>query len=341
MKATAIVRPQKIEIIEKPDPVPKEDEVVVRIKASALCKSDLTVYYGMPVVGKVTYPIVPGHEPAGVVEKVGPKVKNVNVGDRVAIYLGIGCGRCHYCRSGRVILCPHVKIIGFDLEGGHAEYIVVPERNVLQIPNQIDFETAALSTDVIGTLYHASKVANISGKDFVAIWGAGPMGLGGILVAKALGAKVIAIEPLENRLEAAKKLGADYVINPKTVDPVKAIKEITEGLGVDVSIDCSGNPQAETNAIEATQREGTVIFIGENRIGLNINPSDQLIRKRLKVIGSWYFDITEYNEIIDLIIRKSIPVTELVSHRFKLEHAQDAYELFAKGETLKVLIIPS
>jgi propanol-preferring alcohol dehydrogenase len=341
MKAAAIVRPQKIEIIEKPDPAPKEDEVVVRIKASALCKSDLTVYYGMPVVGKVAYPIVPGHEPAGVVEKVGPKVKNVNVGDRVAIYLGIGCGRCHYCRSGRVILCPHIKIIGFDLDGGHAEYIVIPERNVLPIPSQIDFETAALSTDVMGTLYHASKVANISGKDFVAIWGAGPMGLGGILVAKALGAKVIAIEPLENRLEAAKKLGADYVINPKTVDPVKAIKEITEGLGADVSIDCSGNPQAETNAIEATRREGTVIFIGENRIGLNINPSDQLIRKRLKVAGSWYFDITEYNEIIDLIIRKSIPVTELVSHRFKLESTQDAYELFAKGETLKVLIIPS
>jgi propanol-preferring alcohol dehydrogenase len=342
MKAAAIVQPQKIEIIEKANPLPKEDEVLVRIKASALCRSDLTVYYGTPVVGKeVSYPIVPGHEPAGIVEKVGSRVKNVNVGDRVAIYLAIGCGKCYYCKSGRVILCPRAKIIGFDLDGGHAEYIVIPEKNVLPIPNQVDFQVAALSTDVIGTLYHASKVANISGKDFVAIWGAGPMGLGGILTAKALGAKVISVEPNEKRLEVVKRLGADYTINPVVEDPVKAIKEITEGLGADVSIECSGNPQAETNAIEATRKEGTVVFIGENRKGLNINPSDQLIRKRLKVVGSWYFDITEYDEIINLILRKNMPVREIVSHRFNLENTQEAYELFARGETLKVLIVPS
>lgn len=151
---------KKVEVREFPIPKPKDGEVLVKIKASAICRSDMSLYYGNPVVGgeiAKSGSIIPGHEPAGEIVEVGKGVTNVKPGDRVAIYLAVSCGECLYCKSGYKMMCKQFKCIGFDLHGGDAEYMVVPAENCMKIPDEMSYITAAVSTDAIGTLYHAQK----------------------------------------------------------------------------------------------------------------------------------------------------------------------------------------
>ena len=332
---------RKVEVREFPIPVPGPDEVLVQMKASAICRSDMSLYYGNPVVGGEAArsgAIIPGHEPAGVVAAVGENVSSVQVGDRVAVYLAVGCGKCAHCKSGYLMFCPDWKCIGFDLHGGDADYILVPERNCMKLPDSLSFVAAAVSTDAIGTLYHAQKRLGISGKDTVAIFGLGPMGGAGVLVAKALGATVIAIDVIEERLQKAKEWGADYVINGKSEDAVKKIREITQFKGADAAIDCSGNTIAENQALDCVRPHGRVAFIGENREA-TIKPSDQLIRKQLTLIGSWYFPIHEYEEITEFIIRKNVRAEQLVTHTFSIEQAEQAFRMFDERKTEKAVFV--
>jgi len=300
----------------------------------------MSLYYGNPVVGgeiAKSGSIIPGHEPAGEIVEVGKGVTNVKPGDRVAIYLAVSCGECLYCKSGYKMMCKQFKCIGFDLHGGDAEYMVVPAENCMKIPDEMSYITAAVSTDAIGTLYHAQKRMGISGRDIVAIYGIGPMGAAGILVAKGLGATVIAVDTIDKRLDWAKELGADYVINSQSTDAVQEILKIT-GDGADAAIDCSGNPNAENNALNCVRPHGRVAFIGENS-KTTIDPSNQFIRKQISLIGSWYFPIWEYEEIANFIIRKKIPAEKLVTHTFKLKDAETAFGLFDNKETGKVVFV--
>jgi len=202
----------------------------------------------------------------------------------------------------------------------------------------MSYITAALSTDAIGTLYHAEKRLGVSGRDTVAIFGMGPMGGAGLIVAKGLGASVIAIDAVDNRLELAKELGADYVLNAQDPDVVKEIVKITNNLGADVAIDCSGNQYAENNALSCVKPHGRVAFIGENN-KVTIDPSNQFIRKQIILIGSWYFPIWEYDEIANFIVDKNLPVEKLVTHKFKLEEAETAFRLFDSRQTQKVVFV--
>ncbi|MDI3547548.1 MAG: alcohol dehydrogenase, propanol-preferring [Halanaerobiales bacterium] len=330
---------KKVEVKEFDVPEPKNGEVLVKIKASAICRSDMSLYYGNPVLDSEAAKsglIIPGHEPAGIVEEVGNGVTNVKPGDRIAIYLALGCGECEHCKSGYKMFCKEFKCIGFDLHGGDAEYIIIPGENCMKIPDEMDFVTAAVSTDAVGTLYHAQKRLGISGRDIIAIFGIGPMGGAGVMVAKGLGATVIAVDLVENRLNLAKELGANYIVNGKDTDVVEEIMKITDGRGADAAIDCSGNEIAENNALDCVRPHGRVAFVGENSKA-TINPSDQFIRKQLNVIGSWYFPIGEYDEIARFIIDKNLPVEKLVTHKFKFEEAEKAFRLFDERKTQKVV----
>lgn len=332
---------KKVEVREFPVPQPGEGEVLVKIKASAICRSDMSLYYGTPVLASETAKsgyIIPGHEPAGQVFIVGTGVKSVKPGDRVAIYLAVGCGECSYCKSGYRMFCKEFKCIGFDLHGGDAEYLIVPEEYCMKIPDEMSYVAAAVSTDAIGTLYHAQKRMSISGKDTVIMFGIGPMGGAGVIVAKGLGATVIAVDAVEKRLELAKELGADYIINHLNSDAIREIMKITNLKGADAAIDCSGNQYAESNALDCVRPHGKVAFIGENT-KLTIDPSNQFIRKQITVIGSWYFPIWEYDEIANFIIKKNLPVEKLVTHKFKLEEAEAAFCLFDGRETQKVVFV--
>ncbi|MET1031313.1 zinc-dependent alcohol dehydrogenase family protein [Domibacillus tundrae] len=340
MQAVIFPGDKKVEIQQVDIPTPGQGEVLIQLKASAICRSDMSLYYGTSVFGdgNKKAAIIPGHEPAGVITKVGDGVTTYKAGDRVAVYLALGCGECAHCKSGYKMFCKEFKCIGFDAHGGDADYMVAPAENCMRLPDDMDFVTAAVSTDAVGTLYHAQKRLNISGRDTLVMFGLGPMGNAGVMIAKGLGATVIAVDMLDERLEMAKELGADYTINGKDANVLEEIARITNGQGADAAIDCSGSPYAENDALSCVRPHGRVAFIGESK-ETTIKPSEQLIRKQITVMGSWYFPIHEYDEIADFIVKKNLPVDKLVTHTFPLTEAETAFRLFDERKTEKAVFI--
>jgi len=215
----------------------------------------------------------------------------------------------------------------------------VPAVNCLPILDAMSFDTAALSTDMIGTQYSTQKRLGVSGNDTVAVFGIGPMGAAAILVAKARGARVLAVDILDTRLAMAAKLGADALIDSRVVDPASQIRELTGGEGADMGLECSGSPAGQNAALDAARRFGSVAFIGESR-STTIDPSNQFIRKLLTVIGAWYFASWEYPEIADFIIAHDLPVEQLITHRFSLDQAAEAFRMFHARETEKAIFNP-
>jgi threonine dehydrogenase-like Zn-dependent dehydrogenase len=341
MRAVILPGDKKVTVTDRPVPVPGPREVLVKTQASAICRSDMSIYYGNPIVGgdeAGTGNFVPGHEAAGVVVEVGSGVTGVSVGDRVAGHLAFGCGRCEYCATGYLMLCAEWQCFGFDLDGGDAEYFVLPERNVLPLPENISFAAGAVMTDMVGSQYHVQKKLGVSGNKTLAVIGLGPMGAAAILVGKAFGARVIAVDVLDSRLRQATALGADEVINSKETDPVAAIRQLTAGRGPEIAIDCSGNPAGQNTALDAVAKQGSVAFVGESR-ATEINPSDQLIRKLLTVVGGWYFPLGDWAEIVRFVQDHQIPVEKLISHEFSIEDAEEAFAAFDRRETEKAVFI--
>lgn len=342
MKAVLFPGNREVRIVEREIPDPGPGRVLVRTRASAICRSDMGLYTGTSaIVGAVEAGaglVVPGHEPAGEVVGVGSGVEHIQVGDRVAGYLPIGCGHCEHCRAGYFMLCAQWKCLGFDVDGGDADYLVLPERNCLVLPDEFSFVAGALMTDMIGTQYHTQKVLGVNASMTVAVFGLGPMGAAAVLIAGALGARVVAVDVLDERLQMAVKLGASDTVNSRSSDPVAALSELTGGRGVDVAIDCSGAPPAQNAALDAVMKRGAVAFVGESR-STTINPSDQIIRKLLTVVGGWYFPVSEWDEICRFVSHHKLDVEALVTHTFPLSEAAEAFRAFDARETEKAVFV--
>ena len=339
MKSVYLPGNKEVVVRDVDPPRPGHAEVRIAVKASCICRSDMSLYYGNAVLGGVVPGrFICGHEPAGFVEELGQGVTTLRVGDRVAVHLALGCGTCPACRRGIFHLCPTWKCIGFTADGGNADYMVVPERNCLRIPDSLSFVAAAISTDAFGTLYSACKKLELSGASTLGIWGMGPMGSSGILAAKALGARVVALDPIAERREFALKLGADLALDPTAPGVMDAIKEFSHGDGLNAAIDCSGNPAAQNMALDAVRPFGKVAFVGESK-ETTIRPSEQLIRKQISLIGSWYFGIAEYAEIAELLVSKKIDLTQLATHTFSLDEAPEAFVLFDQRKTEKAVFV--
>jgi propanol-preferring alcohol dehydrogenase len=342
MKAVLFPGEKEVRVVDdRLEPKPGIGEVLIKTKASAICRSDMHLYYGHAVVGGEEAgkgQVVPGHEPAGEIVALGGDTSGVEVGDRVGVYLAIGCGHCENCLSGYRMLCPEVKILGFDLDGGNADYMVVPAVNCVKLPDEMSYEVGAVMTDMIGTQYHTQKRLGVSGTDTVAVFGLGPMGSAAVLIGKARGARVIAVDVLDTRLENARELGADETINSLSEDSVGRLRDLTRGRGVDVAIDCSGAPLAQNASLDATRAMGSVAFVGESP-ETTINPSDQMIRKVLTVIGGWYFPLGEFDEIARFVVDNEVPVEKMISHRFSLDDAPEAFRMFDNQETEKAVFV--
>ncbi|MDC7289965.1 zinc-binding dehydrogenase [Blautia schinkii] len=340
MQAVKIPREKTVELHETAVPEPGKGWVRIKMKASALCRSDLFRYHGEKVfddTGDESY-ITPGHEPCGIVDKLGENVTKVKKGDRVAVYLALGCGVCEHCLSGNTVLCSSFRCIGFALDGAHADYMVVPQECCLPLPDGMDYITGALSTDVGGTLYTACKRIGVNANKTVAIFGVGPMGMGGVLMAKAFGASVIVSDINEERLALAQKLGADYVVNSVETDTVQEIKRITGGKGADASIVCSGANAAYNGALDCTKKGGSVACIAETH-NVTIDPSRQLINKRLNVMGCWYFNICDWEELTHFIMTRKIPLNKISTKTYRLEQAEEAFYRFDSGMEQKVVFV--
>jgi D-arabinose 1-dehydrogenase-like Zn-dependent alcohol dehydrogenase len=339
MQAVFLPGNKQVEVRTVAVPTPGLNEVLVEIKASCICRSDLSLYYGNAVVGgEAAGGCVTGHEPAGIVVAIGEAVTEFVIGDRVAVHLAVGCGVCRHCRTGHFYLCAKWQCLGFTRDGGNAEFLKIPDRNLLKIPDDMSFVAAAISTDAFGTLFSACRKLGVDGNSAIGIWGLGPMGSSGILAAKALGGRVVALDPIAERRQFALRLGADLVLDPKDKNAADAVREFSGGEGLFGALDCSGNAAAQNMALDATAPMGKVAFVGEAR-ETTIRPSDQLIRKQLTLFGSWYFGIAEYADILGVIKMHNIDLEILATHTFALSEAETAFRLFDERKTEKAVFV--
>lgn len=342
MRGAVLLGDRQVEIREFPDPVPGANQVVVRMKASGLCGSELHSLYQQPREQRSRssrfWGYIGGHEPAGVVESLGEGVEGLKVGDRVAIYHIQGCGYCKYCRAGWMLHCPNAKrSYGWDIHGGHADFLLVNEENCVKLPPELTFADGACCACGTGTAYQALRRIAVSGRDRFVAYGLGPVGLSGVMLASAMGAEVIGIDLIPERLDLAKRLGASTVIDASTEAPIEIIREMTEGEGAEAAADFSGSPEARNNALDSVRIWGRVAFVGEGNL-TTINPSPQMLHRQLTVVGSWVFGLWELRELLGFLVRHNLNPEEMVTHRFALSEIDEALRLFDSGKTGKVMI---
>jgi threonine dehydrogenase-like Zn-dependent dehydrogenase len=344
MKAVVFPGERRVEFVEFPDPTPGPGEVVLEIKASGMCGSDLKFYRASKTggaqalgLGKLEGPVIAGHEPCGVVAAVGPGVAPAQapLGARVMVHHYKGCGVCEHCRAGWAQLCrAGIVVYGATGHGAHAPLMKVPASTLVPLPDALSFETGAAISCGTGTAYGALRRINLSGRDTVAIFGQGPVGLSATQLAAAMGARVIALDISPERLARAKEFGADATVDPRSNDPVGAVKELTHGIGAHLTLDTTGSPVARQAAVRSARTWGTVCFVGEgDSVTLDVSPD--LLRKQLTLIGSWTFSCNGQADCADFVAERKIPVDKLFTHRWRLQQAEEAYRLFDTQTTGK------
>ena len=330
MRGVVFLGERKLEIREFPDPVPGPGEVLVKMGASGICGSDLHPYRGAQPRTNIS-----GHEPCGSVAQLGPGVTTAKVGDRAIIHHYSGCGTCKYCRIGYYQLCVEGhKTYGLGNHGGNADYILVPAACLVHLPDELSYADGAAIACGTGTAYMAVKKLDVSGRDTLAIYGQGPVGLSATLLAKAMGARIIAIDVSDARLELARGLGADALINPTREDPIAAVRALTHGEGADATLDCTGNATARAQTVRSARVFGRACFVGEGGT-VSLEPSPDIIHRHLTLYGSWTFPTVGLEECARFVIDRQVPLSKLITHRFRLEQAEEAMRIFDGGATGK------
>jgi threonine dehydrogenase-like Zn-dependent dehydrogenase len=333
MKAIVFLGNRKLELMEVPDPTPSPDEVVIEIKASGMCGSDLHHYRGPK---KDTLNIA-GHEPCGVIAAVGTGVPEAlaKVGDRVMDHHYSGCGICKHCASGWSQMCLDGAIVfGGAGDGAHAKYMKAPAHTIVKLPEALSFKTGAAISCGTGTAYGALKRMDLAGDETIAIFGQGPVGLSATQLAKAMGARVIALDISAGRRQLAKQFGADEVIDPMANDVVDAIRDLTHGEGVQKTLDCSSNPEARRAAVQSVRTWGTACFVGETG-DVTLDVSNDLLRRQVTLVGSWTFSKNGQADCAEFVADRNIDVDSLFTHEFTLDQAEEAYKLFDTQTTGK------
>ncbi|MFC8011102.1 zinc-dependent alcohol dehydrogenase family protein [Streptomyces cinereoruber] len=337
MRGVVFQGERTLQITTFDDPAPGPDDVVVEIKASGLCGSDLHFYRSTGGQALASFGIegddggfIAGHEPCGVVAAVGANVdaRAVRVGDRVMVGHYQGCGFCAQCLTGWEQLCERgVTIFGASAHGGHADYLKVPARNVVPLPDEVGFAAGAAISCGTGTAYGALVRLDLTARDTLAVFGLGPVGQSAVQFASAMGAEVIAVDVASERVALAEELGAAHAVDSHTTDPVEAIRELTGGRGVSRAVDCSGASAARSAAVRSAAVWGRVAFVGEGGdVTLNVSP--EIIRKQLTVIGSYTFSLTRQAECARFVARHGVDVDRLFTHRWTLDDAAEAYREF-------------
>jgi threonine dehydrogenase-like Zn-dependent dehydrogenase len=343
MRGAVFLGNRKIEVRNFPDPTPGPGEVVIQMKASGMCGSDLKFYRPPPGeaqkalgLGGAAEPFIGGHEPCGVVAARGPGVseREAPIGQRVMDHHYAGCGVCKHCRVGWSQLCREgIVVYGVTANGGHAEYLKVPARTLVPLPDELSFVEGAAVSCGTGTAYGALRRMHLAGGSTLAVFGQGPVGLSATLLGAKMGARVIAIETNAERRALAKEFGADVA-----VDSAEAIKEFTHGEGVDLALDCTGIAAARLAAVRSAKTWGTVCFVGEGG-EVTLDVSRDLLRKQLTLIGSWTFSAMGQAECARFIVDGGIKLEKIFSHRWKLDQADEAYRVFDTQSTGKGVIV--
>jgi alcohol dehydrogenase len=293
----------ELSIADIPTPVATSQGVVIEVKATGLCRSDWHAWVGHD--SDVVLPHVPGHELAGVIASIGTAVKNFAVGDRVTVPFVSGCGKCQFCLEGNAQVCPNQGQPGFTYWGSYAEYVSIENAdfNLIRLPDSISFSTAAALGCRFATAFRGlSARAKVQSNEWVAIFGCGGVGLSAIMIAKALGARVIAVDISAVALKKAKELGADFTINSSTEDPVARIQEITDG-GADVGVDALGSQITSSQSILSLTRRGRHLQLGLllTPDGLTLEPMARVIVYELDLLGSHGMAAVDYPKMLAMV----------------------------------------
>jgi len=330
-------------------PVPGPGQLLVEVGASGICGSDIGFIYRehrthKGLDGAPAYKgVVAGHEPSGRVVEAGPGCRRFLVDDRVIVYHVVGCGLCPNCRAGYLISCSdagHRAAYGWQRDGGHATYILVEESTCLPLPEPLTYVDGALIACGFGTAYEGLRRCGVNGSDDLLVVGLGPVGLAAAMIGRGLGARsVIGVERSPARARFAESLGLFDAVVLDDGDVVGRIAEVTDGSGVSVSMDCSGSGSGRSVALDNVAEWGRVSLIGEGG-ELNTEVSDTLLHKQVTIHASWVTSLQGMEDLTRLLVRWDVHPERIVSDRFPIDAADEAYRLAASAESGKVVIIP-
>jgi threonine dehydrogenase-like Zn-dependent dehydrogenase len=332
-----------VELREAPVPEPGHGEVLLRMKASTICGSDIRcIYHEHLGKGPEGYQgVIAGHEPCGQIVRAGPGCRRFGAGDRAIVYHISGCGVCNDCRRGYMISCTserYRRAYGWQRDGGMADFLLAEEKDLIHLPDELSYADGAQVACGFGTVYEGLRKVGISGDDDVLITGLGPVGLATGALCRKLGAhRIIGIDVVEERIELALKLGLCDEALRSGPDNVAEVRRLTGGRGVERAVDCSANDAARATAIRATRKWGRIVFLGEGG-RVEFNPSPDIIHDQKTIFGSWVTSTWLMEELVERLVRWNLHPADLVTHRFALDKAGDAYALMASGKCGKVAV---
>lgn len=313
-------------ICDVADPEPSATGVVLAVKVCGVCRSDWHGWMGNDP--DIKLPHVPGHELAGEIVALGSQISNFNLGERVTVPFVSGCGNCEQCAAGDQQICDRQFQPGFTAWGGFAEYVALEyaDENLVRLPDEIDFVTAASLGCRFATSFRTVvDQGKVAPEQWVAVHGCGGVGLSAIMIAAAFGARVIAIDLSNDKLEFASEIGAETIINSTYGNPVEAILDITDG-GAHISIDALGHPEILMNSVSSLRKRGKHIQVGIMESGQHNSsvPIDKIIARELEIIGSHGMQALRYAEMLDLIGAGRLEPKKLIERTIALDDAPDA-----------------
>ncbi len=339
MKAAIFNGPKKpLAIEDVPAPEPKTGEILVKVAACGVCHTDLHyIDHGVPTFKKP--PMILGHEPAGHVAGMGEGTAGFKEGDRVLLPAVLSCGSCFYCRTGRENICESMIMLGNNVDGAYAEFVTIPAKDAFILPEEIPVEEGCIIADAISTPFHAVKNrAQVRPGDSVVIFGCGGVGINLIQVAKASGARVMAVDINPVKLKWAKEFGADEILDPGKVELAKEIRKLT-GRGADIAIEAIGNPDTIQQAFKVLRTGGRLVVLGYTHLDVALN-GGRIMYREMDIVGSLGCRPVDYPRIIEMARVGSIKVKELVTHRFDLGDINKAFDTLRSGDTLRSIVLP-
>lgn len=346
MRGAVILRNQeKVEVRDYPRPTPGHGQVVLKVMASSICGSDLRAIYRHDAEAadpaEEYQGVICGHEPAGIIEEVGPGVARFAPGDRVAIYHVSGCGVCRDCREGTVISCSiHRQSYGYQRDGGMGEYLLADEQSCVPLPEQLSYMDGAIIACGAGTAYEALLRTNVNGNDRILITGLGPVGLSLGLIAQKLGVhQVVGVDLSPERVTIAQEIGAiTDGASAAGGDALEFIRAATNGDLAEASFDCSGNVHARTLALQGTQRWGRSHLVGAGG-RLDIDVDELMLFKQLTVRSSWVTTVAHMEDLCLRAARWGLRLDSMVTDQLPVDAADEAYAIANAGNAGKVCIV--
>ena len=332
-----------VEFREYPVPKPGGGQVLVKMKASSICGSDIRAIYREHLgKGPEGYQgVIAGHEPCGQVVEVGHGCKRITEGDRVVIYHIAGCGVCEDCRHGYMISCrgPQRAAYGWQRDGGHADYLLAEETTCLPLPDALSYADGALAACGFGTCYEALTRVSLCGTDRLLVTGLGPVGLAAAMLGRAMGARtILGVEVAPGRIDLAEKLGLFDRVLAADDSTVGEVMDLTAGRGCEVTIDCSGASAGRELALRCTRDWGRCAYVGEGGT-VSFDVSQLLIHKQITLYGSWVTSLKHLEDLLERLERWDLHPEQTVTDSLPLDRAAEAYRIADEGQAGKVCIV--